>query len=110
MRLLYDQNLSRRLVKSLADLFPDSAHVLLLGMDRVKDDVIWAHARANNLVLASKDFDFHERARAAGPPPKVIWLDCGNCPTRHIERLFRNHHSRIMEFASIEDADVVVIR
>ncbi|MDX2033847.1 MAG: DUF5615 family PIN-like protein [Blastocatellia bacterium] len=32
MKLLFDQNLSFRLVSKLLEKFPDSAHVRLLGM------------------------------------------------------------------------------
>lgn len=34
MKLLFDRNLSPRLVNRLADLFPESTHVYLLEMDR----------------------------------------------------------------------------
>ena len=32
MKLLFDQNLSRKLCSQLDDLFPDSEHVLKLGL------------------------------------------------------------------------------
>ncbi len=38
MRLLFDQNLSPKLVKRLADLYPDSNHVYHLGIDLVPDE------------------------------------------------------------------------
>jgi predicted nuclease of predicted toxin-antitoxin system len=34
MKLLFDHNLSPRLVRNLADLYPNSQHVFLLEMDR----------------------------------------------------------------------------
>jgi predicted nuclease of predicted toxin-antitoxin system len=34
MKLLFDHNLSPRLVKLLADLYPDSQHVYYSGMDQ----------------------------------------------------------------------------
>ncbi len=34
MKLLFDHNLSLRLVRILADLYPNSQHVFLLEMDR----------------------------------------------------------------------------
>jgi predicted nuclease of predicted toxin-antitoxin system len=37
MRLLFDQNLSRKLVKRLADIFPDSSHVQLHGLPEADD-------------------------------------------------------------------------
>lgn len=40
MRLLFDHQLSPKLVARLSDLYPDSAHVYLLGMDQEDDAVI----------------------------------------------------------------------
>ena len=34
----------------------------------------------------------------AGPPPKVIWLRCGNQPTEFIEKLLRTHVEAIVAF------------
>jgi predicted nuclease of predicted toxin-antitoxin system len=33
-----------------------------------------------------------------GPPPKVIWLRCGNQKTSTIERLLRDHKDKILGF------------
>jgi predicted nuclease of predicted toxin-antitoxin system len=33
-----------------------------------------------------------------GSPPKVIWLRCGNQPTRVIEKLLRDHLEAIAGF------------
>jgi predicted nuclease of predicted toxin-antitoxin system len=37
MRLLFNQNLSVRLVRSLTDVYPGSSHVSLVGLDRASD-------------------------------------------------------------------------
>ncbi len=58
MRLLWDQNLSPRLVNSLADLFPDSVHVRDLGMARADDDRVWVFAAKHGCAIVSKDSDF----------------------------------------------------
>jgi predicted nuclease of predicted toxin-antitoxin system len=34
-----------------------------------------------------------------GPPPKIIWLRCGNQPTAFVEQLLRNHAAAIAAFA-----------
>jgi predicted nuclease of predicted toxin-antitoxin system len=52
MKLLFDQNLSPRLVNRLAVLFPDSAHVQSVGLDCANDDQVWEYARLNGLVAA----------------------------------------------------------
>ncbi len=63
MKLLFDQNLSPRLVRLLADLYPGSVHVHELGLDAAPDT----------------DADFHETSMLLGHPPKVIWIRLGNC-------------------------------
>jgi predicted nuclease of predicted toxin-antitoxin system len=85
MKLLFDQNLPPRLVTSLADLFPDSNHVYLLGLDQVLDIEVWSYARDNGFILVSKDADFSELSLLHGNPPKLIWLRLGNCTTTQIE-------------------------
>ena len=62
MRLLFDQNLSHRLVSLLADQFPGSRHVRELGLERVEDAVVWSAARAEGFAIVSKDADFHQRS------------------------------------------------
>lgn len=51
MRLLFDQNLSHRLIALLEDIFPDSLHVRHLDLHKADDSVIWEYALANNLVI-----------------------------------------------------------
>jgi predicted nuclease of predicted toxin-antitoxin system len=86
MKLLFDQNLSFKLCQLLADAFPGSNQVRLLGMGEADDRDIWEHAKVNGFVLVSQDADFADMATLYGPPPKVIWLRCGNQPTSEIER------------------------
>ena len=72
MKLLFDQNLSPRLVTRLADLFPDSDHVFMLGLDRSDETAVWDYARAQGFLLVTKDADFSELSTLRGFPPKVI--------------------------------------
>ncbi|MHB1309844.1 MAG: DUF5615 family PIN-like protein, partial [Limisphaerales bacterium] len=82
-----DQNLSWRLVKALQPTFPESVHVLELGLDRAADADVWEYARTEGFVIVSKDSDFEQRSILHGHPPKCIWLRVGNCCTREIELL-----------------------
>jgi predicted nuclease of predicted toxin-antitoxin system len=45
MKVLLDHHLSHKLVKRLADLFPDSTQIRLLGFARTDDNVIWEYAK-----------------------------------------------------------------
>ncbi len=103
MKLLFDQNLSFRLCKTLADLFPGSSQVRLLGLERATDRVIWDRAKSDGFMLVSQDSDFSELAGLIGPPPKVVWLRCGNQPASIIAELLRAHAGLIAEFQASED-------
>jgi predicted nuclease of predicted toxin-antitoxin system len=109
VKFLFDQNLSFRLVTTLADLCPGSAHVRTLGMEKQEDDKVWAYARQTGVVLVSKDSDFLERGLLYGPPPKVIYLALGNCTTRRIEELLRASHNRVVAFGTNPDEGVLIL-
>jgi predicted nuclease of predicted toxin-antitoxin system len=74
MKLLFDQNLSPRLPRLLADIYPESAHIRDLGLRDATDTVIWEFAKSNGYVTVSKDSDFQARSLLYGHPPKFIWL------------------------------------
>jgi predicted nuclease of predicted toxin-antitoxin system len=97
MKLLFDQNLSPRLVKRLADLFPDCSHVSLHALDTADDIEVWEFARNHNFnfAIVTKDSDFSELSTLRGFPPKVVWLQIGNCTTAQIENLLRSHEEAI---------------
>lgn len=78
MKLLLDENLSRRAVPFLQDTFPGSAQVVLLGMENADDRAIWNFAKDNDFVIVTKDSDFFEMASVYGQPPQIVWLKIGN--------------------------------
>jgi len=98
MKLLLDQNISRKLVKELGNLFPGSSHVFLLGLRKASDEEIWNYARDNGFIIVTQDSDFNERSLVYGYPPKVIWLRTGNISTQNIKRLLKKHSQDILLF------------
>lgn len=98
MKLLFDENLSHRLVEKLSDLFPRSTHVRLVGFESAEDPKVWHLAVEEDFVIVSKDSDMHDRSLLFGFPPKVIWIRLGNCSTRQVENLIRLEASKISEF------------
>lgn len=66
MRLLLDENLSRRLVARLAAYFPGSEHVTNAGLEHATDREVWEFARRHDYVIVSKDSDFNDRAFITG--------------------------------------------
>jgi predicted nuclease of predicted toxin-antitoxin system len=57
VKLLFDENVSDRLVKILADVFPDSSHLRTLGMRGAEDWQVWERARKDGFIIVSKDTD-----------------------------------------------------
>ena len=58
MRLLFDQNLSHRLVALLTTEYPGSVDVRHVGLSAADDQVIWQFAVQQGLTIVSKDSDF----------------------------------------------------
>ena len=109
MRLLFDQNLSPRLIARLADLFPGSAHVSDVGLDRATDSVVWEFARIQGLAIVTKDADFGELGVVRGFPPKVVWIRVGNCTTQRLEQLLRENKDAIAYLSEDATAGVLVV-
>jgi predicted nuclease of predicted toxin-antitoxin system len=100
VKLLFDENLSRKIVRRLSELYPGSAHVTEFDLLERPDREIWDFARAGGFIIVTADADFYELATASGPPPKVIWLRRWTHPTRDAELVLRRDAIRITEFAA----------
>ena len=98
MKLIFDENLSPKMVAALADIFPDSVHVDRIGLGGASDNDVWQYAKDNGFTLVSKDSDFYDKSILYGSPPKVIWIKRGNCTNRQIQLLLRNKADMINEF------------
>ena len=107
MSLLFDQNLSWRLVGRLAAEYPGSEQVVQAGMSGADDRAVWAYALAKGLALVSKDSDFSDLSARLGAPPKVIWLHIGNGPTRDVEDLLRQRQADILTFLADPSAAIL---
>ena len=110
MRLLFDENLSFRLVRELADAYPDSAHVRDVGLRGAEDQRIWEYAAEHGFLLASKNTDFYQRSLVYGAPPKVIWLRSGNVPTAVVAALLRHRRTVVHRFYDDPDASFLPLR
>lgn len=98
MKLLFDANLSPKLVARLTELFPGSMHVFSTGMERFTSDAnIWNYAAANGFVILTADADFVHLSKKRGAPPKVVRLENCNYKTALVEELLRSNAIRITE-------------
>jgi len=102
MKLLFDQNISFRLVKQVIDLFPDSKQVRELGLENSTDLEIFEYAQRNDFAIVTFDSDFCYLIVIKGYPPKIIWIRTGNTTSKNLEKLLRNKYELIKLFL-IED-------
>lgn len=109
MKLLLDQNLSDRLLGILADEYPGSVHVRQVGLARADDELVWRYALEHALTIVSKDSDFHQRSLLRGHPPRVVWLQTGNCATARIADLLRRHQPDLEAFEADPQASFLML-
>jgi predicted nuclease of predicted toxin-antitoxin system len=109
VKLLFDENLSRKLPVRLAELYPGSRHVAEADLLQTADTAIWRYAGLNGFVIVTTDSDFFDFAANLGPPPKVIWLRRWDHPTRDAEALLRREAVRITQFANDFELGILVL-
>jgi predicted nuclease of predicted toxin-antitoxin system len=109
VKLLFDENLSRKLCFRLHELYPGAKHVADVDLLHASDADIWDHAKVHGYVIVTTDSDFFDIATSTGPPPKVVWLRRWAHSTRDAEALLRREAIRISEFAQDPDLGVLVL-
>jgi len=109
VKLLFDENLSPKLVGLLERDFPGSRHVEDLELRGSADEKIWTYARENGFTIVSKDTDFQERSALEGAPPKVIWLGIGNAGTRAVADLLIRSQTGLVNFDTDTEASILVL-
>lgn len=103
MKLLLDENLSRRIVPFLQAAFPGSTQIALLGLETASDSEIWRYARDNDYVIVSRDSDFQERSLVAGHPPQVIWLKIPNRSKTVVLNILLEHQAEIEQALMVQN-------
>ncbi len=107
--LLFDQNLSPRLVNLLADIYPGCVHVDSIGLPTARDREVWEYALQHGYIIVTKDADFSELSLWLGFPPKVIWIRRGNCSTRNIEELLRENYDEIAILSDNPNTGIITL-
>jgi predicted nuclease of predicted toxin-antitoxin system len=102
MRLLFDQNISHRIISQIVDIFPEAKQVRELGIENFSDRSIWEFAKEKEYTIVTFDGDFYDLSLVYGHPPKIIWLRCLNQTTKNIEVILRKFHTEI-EIFFLED-------
>lgn len=106
MRLLFDQNISFRIIRLLSNSFPDCKHVSEVGLKGKSDTEIWKFAKLHNFVIVTFDADFYDMAVIKGIPPKIIWLRIGNATTLNISHVLMKNKEQIFDFSELKNENV----
>ena len=107
MKLLLDENLSRRILPFLETNYPGSTQVALIGMERASDEEIWHYAKNNGFCIVTKDADFYDLSLVNGAPPKVIWLKNGNVTKSAVAQILLANRHYIEEMLAMIDTTCV---
>lgn len=83
-----DAHLSPAIATWLTNTFELTAFALRdLSLRDAEDLEIFEAARSQNAILITKDSDFVALVERLGPPPKIIWLTCGNTPNKRLKEI-----------------------
>ena len=111
MKLLLDENLSRRLVPLLQQEFPGTTQVTLLGLESASDQVIWLRAKQDGYVVVTRDADFQELSLVWGAPPKVMRLRTPNLNRMAVLKMLLDHKAEIhqsLEIDSMSSVELII--
>ena len=109
MKLLFDENISYRIVKKIEKLFPESAHVSNFNLLKFSDFKIWNFAKKNKFTIVTNDSDFNDILNFYNFPPKIIWLKIGNSPTNKIFEKLEANFDLIVEFLNDKEKGLLII-
>lgn len=90
MRLLFDQNISHRILKCTT--------VKGENLTDFSDKKIWDFSKQNNFAIVTLDSDFNDLNSLFGHPPKIIWLRTRNLRTEHIAKILIEQEIEIENF------------
>lgn len=110
MALLFDENLSFKLVQAVAGSLPGSHHVRDCGLIRADDRAVWEYARAKGLAIVTRDSDFYDLSLVHGAPPKIVWLRSVNTSTAAVVALVTGKLGEIERFLADSGAACLILR
>jgi predicted nuclease of predicted toxin-antitoxin system len=103
MRLLFDQNISFRIIKKIENDFPEARQVRAIGLEGKSDRDIWIFCKENNYSIVTFDADFFDMSVLKGHPPKIIWIRSGNSSTQALAELLTKNKDIIQKFLTSEE-------
>jgi predicted nuclease of predicted toxin-antitoxin system len=102
MKLLLDENLSRRRLPFFQHKFPGSSQVTLLGLESASDQEIWLRAKNDGYVVVTRDEDFQELSLVWGTPAQVIRLRTPNLNRAAVLKMLLDYKGQIHHALEID--------
>jgi len=100
VKILFDQNISFRILSGIYDNFPEARQVRQLNIEDHSDIDIWNFAKLNDYTIVTFDSDFFDISSINGHPPKIIWLRFGNTTTNSLVNVINSKKEIISDFIS----------
>lgn len=101
MKLLLDENISFRVLKSIISVFPQSIHVTNDSASVKRDLEIFQNAKENDYTILTFDEDFYDLQLLRGYPPKIIWLRFGNSSNLKVISKLIEHQVPLLHLSQI---------
>lgn len=77
--------------------------VRAVGLRDASDREIFEAARDAEVIMMSKDSDFLNLLDQHGPPPKVIWVTCGNTSNQRMRKILKKTLSTAVRMLKGDD-------
>jgi len=103
--LLFDENISYRVVKNILHLFPGSEAAKRLKLVAKEDLLIWEKARSDGYTIVTYDDDYAILSQLRGWPPKVILIRTGNLTNSDVVAMLESNFTAISNFLLDRDFD-----
>lgn len=98
MILWVDAPLSPQLVPWISETFPCTGIAIrTLGLRDAADADIFQAARKADAAVLTKDYDLVMLLEQRGPPPRIIWITCGNTSNAVLKNILSKHLPHAME-------------
>ncbi len=110
MRIWIDAQLSPAIATWITSHFSiECVAIRDLGLRDAEDHAIFSAAREAEAIVMTKDSDFAELLDRLGPPPKIIWVTCGNTSNENLIRILSSTLPQAIQLLS-EGHKIVEIR
>lgn len=110
MKLLFDANISWRIIKIIENDFQNCFHCNDIPvLQPAKDIDIWNFARENQYTIVTHDDDFEKLILIKGVPPKVIIFKTLNQNTKQIAEILIKKKNTIDSFIANDELMILEI-